>query len=268
MFLLHINLYKYNITTSIALNIHMFYLCVYYTCVFNSLLSALKVPTHWTHQAQGGISAAIHCVCRETLLSLGAERPHWPTGSQSTSNSPTDSMQKSKLSSDASFLLDFSLPCRLTIFKFSAKRERQKKCVKSDWLSKTCKVLLLTVQTHQHRVPFQLGDVNCINLLISWREITTVTTCVRVTGTQDCSDSQTLTRSHLGEPGGAGVEVDGLETCHLAGLWALADGHAHQRVLLLWHHQHLKHLQGAGQREIKVLQQQEDQSQPPATVQC
>lgn len=29
---------------------------------------------------------------------------------------PTDSMRKSKLSSEASFLLDFSLPCRFTIF--------------------------------------------------------------------------------------------------------------------------------------------------------
>lgn len=69
-----------------------------------------------------------------------------------------------------------------------------------------------------------------------------------------------LTRSHLGEPGGAGVEVDGLEARHLAGLRALADGHAHQRVLLLRHHQHLKHLEGAGQREVKVLQRQEAQS--------
>lgn len=29
---------------------------------------------------------------------------------------PTDSMQKSKVSSEASFLLDFSFPCRFTIF--------------------------------------------------------------------------------------------------------------------------------------------------------
>lgn len=69
-------------------------------------------------------------------------------------------------------------------------------------------MLLLTVQTHQHRVPLQLGDVNCINLLISWREENDshhrhdfVVTCkVRTT-------RQWLrhTRSHLGEPGGAGV---------------------------------------------------------------
>lgn len=32
---------------------------------------------------------------------------------------PTDPIPKSKLSSDASFLLDFNLPWRLTIFKFS-----------------------------------------------------------------------------------------------------------------------------------------------------
>ena len=29
---------------------------------------------------------------------------------------PTDSMRKSKVSSEASFLLDFSFPCRFTIF--------------------------------------------------------------------------------------------------------------------------------------------------------
>lgn len=29
---------------------------------------------------------------------------------------PTDSMQKPKVSSEASFLLDFSFPCRFTIF--------------------------------------------------------------------------------------------------------------------------------------------------------
>lgn len=40
-------------------------------------------------------------------------------------SSPTDPMQKSKLSSDASFLLDFSLPWRLTIFKFSGERENK-----------------------------------------------------------------------------------------------------------------------------------------------
>ncbi len=33
--------------------------------------------------------------------------------------SPTESTQKSKLSSDASFLLDFSFPCKFTIFTFS-----------------------------------------------------------------------------------------------------------------------------------------------------
>lgn len=29
---------------------------------------------------------------------------------------------------------------------------------------------VLTVQTHQHRVSLQLGDVDCIHLLISWRK--------------------------------------------------------------------------------------------------
>lgn len=64
-----------------------------------------------------------------------------------------------------------------------------------------------------------------------------------------------LTRSDLCEPGGAGVEVDGLEADHLAGVRALADGHTHQRILLLRDHQHLKHLQGAGEREVKVLRE-------------
>lgn len=41
--------------------------------------------------------------------------------------SPTDSMQKSKLSSEASFLLDFSLPWRFTIFKFSVELKQRPK---------------------------------------------------------------------------------------------------------------------------------------------
>lgn len=40
---------------------------------------------------------------------------------------PTDSMQKSKLSSEASFLLDFSFPCRFTIFTNSLKKKKQVK---------------------------------------------------------------------------------------------------------------------------------------------
>lgn len=40
---------------------------------------------------------------------------------------PTDPMQKSKLSSDASFLLDLSRPWRLTIFKFSEGGKKKKK---------------------------------------------------------------------------------------------------------------------------------------------
>ncbi len=66
-----------------------------------------------------------------------------------------------------------------------------------------------------------------------------------------------LTCSHLCEPGGAGVEVDGLEADHLARLGALADGHTHQRILLLRDHEHLEHLQRAGEREVKVLPHEE-----------
>ena len=66
-----------------------------------------------------------------------------------------------------------------------------------------------------------------------------------------------LTCSHLCEPGGAGVEVDGLKADHLTRLGAQADGHTHQRILLLRHHQHLKHLQRAGKREVKMLRQEE-----------
>ena len=65
---------------------------------------------------------------------------------------------------------------------------------------------------------------------------------------------ESLTCSHLCEPGGAGVEVDGLKADHLARLCALANGHTHHGVLLLWNHQHFKDLQWAGQREVKVLE--------------
>lgn len=39
---------------------------------------------------------------------------------------PTDSMQKSKLSSEASFLLDFSFPCKFTIFTNSQGKKSTK----------------------------------------------------------------------------------------------------------------------------------------------
>lgn len=53
-----------------------------------------------------------------SLLSLTV--PYRNEQSLISSILPTDPMQKSKLSSDASFLLDFSLPWRFTIFRFSA----------------------------------------------------------------------------------------------------------------------------------------------------
>lgn len=39
---------------------------------------------------------------------------------------PTDSMQKSKLSSEANFLLDFSFPCKFTIFTNSQEKWKNK----------------------------------------------------------------------------------------------------------------------------------------------
>lgn len=69
-----------------------------------------------------------------------------------------------------------------------------------------------------------------------------------------------LTCSHLCEPGGAGVEVDSLKADHLAWLCALADGHTDKRILLLWDHQHLKHLQWARKRKVKVLPKEKKES--------
>lgn len=65
------------------------------------------------------------------------------------------------------------------------------------------------------------------------------------------------TWADLSEPGRAGIEVDGLEANQLSGLCALTDRHTHQRILLLRDHQHLKHTQRTGQREIKVLCERE-----------
>lgn len=65
------------------------------------------------------------------------------------------------------------------------------------------------------------------------------------------------TWADLSEPGRAGIEVDGLEANHLSRLCALTDRHTHQRILLLRDHQHLKHTQWTGQREIKVLWERE-----------
>lgn len=75
-----------------------------------------------------------------------------------------------------------------------------------------------------------------------------------------------LTCSNLGEPGGAGVEVDGLEADDLPRLCALTDGHTHQRVLLLWDHQHLEHLQGAGEGEVKVLRRRKKELFKPILI--
>lgn len=87
-------------------------------------------------------------------------------------SSPTHSMEKSKLSSEASFLLDFSLPWRFTIFKFSAEKNKKKKRHKRSRLPELLPSAeeVLTVQTHQHRVPLQLGDVDGVHLLIIWGE--------------------------------------------------------------------------------------------------
>lgn len=77
-------------------------------------------------------------------------------------------------------------------------------------------------------------------------------------GAETCFRNSRPTCSNLCEPGGAGVKVDGLEADHLARLAGLADGHTHQRILLLRDHQHLKHFQWTGKGEVEVLQQKED----------
>lgn len=82
-------------------------------------------------------------------------------------SSPTHSMEKSKLSSEASFLLDFSLPWRFTIFKFSAEKNKKRLRLRLPELLPSAEEVL-TVQTHQHRVPLQLGDVDRVHLPIIW----------------------------------------------------------------------------------------------------
>lgn len=89
---------------------------------------------------------------------------------------PTVPIQKSKLSSDASFLLDFNRPWRFTIFKFSEENmyQRAGRSFTPDYTrvsrDKLVIEVLLTVQTHQHSVSLQLGDMDCIYLLVACRK--------------------------------------------------------------------------------------------------
>lgn len=69
-----------------------------------------------------------------------------------------------------------------------------------------------------------------------------------------------LTCPDLCEPRGRRVQVDCLKLHHLVWLCALGDGHTHHGIFLLWDHQHLKHIQRGGQREIKVLESKEKKS--------
>src|SRR4029434_9515677 len=96
-------------------------------------------------------------------------------------------MQKSKLSSDASFLWDLRSLCRFTIFRFSVDkekgergRERRKGLCKS-WRGsllghghmtniqsspvQSSPGVILTVKAHQHSVPLHLSNIKSIHLM-------------------------------------------------------------------------------------------------------
>lgn len=62
-----------------------------------------------------------------------------------------------------------------------------------------------------------------------------------------------LTCTDFCKPRGSRVQVDCLKVNDLVWLSAFTDSHADHRVLLLWDHQHLKDIQRARQRKIKVL---------------
>lgn len=65
------------------------------------------------------------------------------------------------------------------------------------------------------------------------------------------------TQTRVGEPGCVGVQVDVFYSDRQ--VWARPPRHAdaHQRVLLLRHHHHLKHPHRVGQGEVKMLQARE-----------
>lgn len=62
-----------------------------------------------------------------------------------------------------------------------------------------------------------------------------------------------LTCTNFCKPRGSRVQVDCLKVNHLVWLGAFADSDADHGVFLLWDHQHLKDIQRARQRKIKVL---------------
>lgn len=55
------------------------------------------------------------------------------------------------------------------------------------------------------------------------------------------------------EPIGGRVGVEGLKAYHLVELGPFAHSYADERILMLWNHQHLKHLQRTRQGEVYAL---------------
>lgn len=89
-------------------------------------------------------------------------------------------------------------------------------------------------------------------------DMNTCTDVQRDTGTemgrQGHSCGAPLTSIGVGEPGGEGVEVDGVEAHGAGGRGAAAEPNADAGVFLARRHQHLEDRQRTGQREVKVLQ--------------
>lgn len=67
------------------------------------------------------------------------------------------------------------------------------------------------------------------------------------------------TQAGVGEPGRVGVEVHVFHIDWQVGTGAPRHTDTHQRVLLLGRHNHLKHPQGVGKREVEMLQGMEVQ---------
>ena len=65
------------------------------------------------------------------------------------------------------------------------------------------------------------------------------------------------TQTRVGEPGRVGVQVDVFYSDRQVGARPPRHADAHQRILLLRHHHHLKHPHRVGQREVKMLRARE-----------